>query len=241
MSTRSNIIVGNQQFYHHWDGYPEGVGADLAYFLANINAGYLPAWNKSIEKLAEYLRYNGIPGRLASERGMDKAYEFEDEGLHGDIEFLYIVQGTQGNYRLYCVDVWEYCKSTPFEGNMWDHPFFGMKTKDLIKKFCKPEYEVNLPPADIPPEQRMYMSTGIFNHAEAKHCGMEKDIGYGEHDYGSGFVRIRNEKRRICPVCGNPIIGYPALSRRDGKTEICSACGEREAWEDYARARRFRR
>ena len=70
---------------------------------------------------------------------------------------------------------------------------------------------------------------------------MEKDIGYGEHDYGSGFVRIRNEKKRICPVCGNPIIGYPFLSRRDGKTEICSACGEREAWEDYARARRFRR
>ena len=200
MSTRSNIIVGNQQFYHHWDGYPEGVGADLAYFLANINAGYLPAWNKSIEKLAEYLRYNGIPGRLANERGMDKAYEFEDEGLHGDIEFLYIVQGTQGNYRLYCVDVWEYCKSTPFEGNMWDHPFFGMKTKDLIKKFCKPEYEVNLPPADIPPEQRMYMSTGIFNHAEAKHCGMEKDIGYGEHDYGSGFVRIRNEKKLILHI-----------------------------------------
>lgn len=98
MGTRSNIIVGNQQFYHHWDGYPEGVGADLAYFLANINAGYLPAWNKSIEKLAEYLRYNGIP-----------------------------------------------------------------------------------------------------------------------------------------------IIGYPALSRRDGKTEICSACGEREAWEDCARAGRFRR
>ena len=46
---------------------------------------------------------------------------------------------------------------------------------------------------------------------------------------------------KCCPICGKPIIGDPALSRRDGETEICSACGEREAWEDYVRARRFRR
>lgn len=37
---------------------------------------------------------------------------------------------------------------------------------------------------------------------------------------------------RICPKCGKEIIGYPALSRVDNKTEICSKCGQIEALED---------
>lgn len=198
MSTRSNILIGVHQFYHHWDGYPEGVGADLAYFLANVNAGHLEAWNKNLDKLADYVRYSGIPGRLCNERGMDKAYEYEEEpGLHGDIEFLYLIDGTKGDYRLYCVDVWKYCRSTPFEGDFWDHPFFGMKTQDLRKRFCTPEYEIALPSPDVPPEGRMYVSTGIFSHDEAKHCGMEKELKYGETDYGTGFVRVRNAKGKI--------------------------------------------
>lgn len=38
---------------------------------------------------------------------------------------------------------------------------------------------------------------------------------------------------RECPKCGNLYTGYPALSRRDNKTEICSDCGVREALEDF--------
>lgn len=34
---------------------------------------------------------------------------------------------------------------------------------------------------------------------------------------------------RICPKCGKRYTGHPALSREDGKTEICSLCGSREA------------
>ncbi len=248
MSTRSNILIGNEQFYHHWDGYPEGVGQDLAYFLANINAGHLKAWNGSLEKLAEYVRYNGIPGRLGTDRGVDKAYEYEPEpGLHGDIEFLYLIQGKPGHYKLYCVDVWKYLESTPFEGDFWEHPFFMMKTSELTKKFCKPEYEMTLPSPQVPEGQRLYKSFGTFTHDEAKHCGMGTDIGYGDSDYRSGFVRIRNVKRKtvvrepsICPRCGRAIRGYPAISRRDG-AEICSECGTAEAWEDYAKSRRERR
>lgn len=30
------------------------------------------------------------------------------------------------------------------------------------------------------------------------------------------------QKRRKCPKCGKYYIGYPALSRKDNKTEICS-------------------
>ena len=38
--------------------------------------------------------------------------------------------------------------------------------------------------------------------------------------------------RRICPMCGGIMSEYPALSRRDNKTEICSDCGIREALAD---------
>lgn len=30
------------------------------------------------------------------------------------------------------------------------------------------------------------------------------------------------QKRHKCPKCGKYYIGYPALSRKDNKTEICS-------------------
>ena len=35
----------------------------------------------------------------------------------------------------------------------------------------------------------------------------------------------------ICPKCGQPYIGIPALSREDNKTLICPDCGVREALE----------
>lgn len=39
-------------------------------------------------------------------------------------------------------------------------------------------------------------------------------------------------KMRVCPKCFKEYDAYPALSRRDNKTEICPACGTREALED---------
>lgn len=38
-------------------------------------------------------------------------------------------------------------------------------------------------------------------------------------------------KLPICPSCGKPCTGHPALSRKDNKTVICSDCGIREALE----------
>ena len=38
-----------------------------------------------------------------------------------------------------------------------------------------------------------------------------------------------------CPRCGKNYDGYPALSRVDNTTNICSACGTTEALEDFAR------
>ena len=37
---------------------------------------------------------------------------------------------------------------------------------------------------------------------------------------------------RLCPKCDGLYTGYPAISRRDNKTEICTACGISEALED---------
>lgn len=34
-----------------------------------------------------------------------------------------------------------------------------------------------------------------------------------------------------CPRCHQRIYGYPAISRIDNKTELCSDCGVREAFE----------
>lgn len=40
-------------------------------------------------------------------------------------------------------------------------------------------------------------------------------------------------KEKKCPICGNKYVGYPAISRRDNKTEICPDCGIKEALEDW--------
>lgn len=38
-------------------------------------------------------------------------------------------------------------------------------------------------------------------------------------------------KEKQCPRCGKYYSGYPAISRKDNKTEICSACDLSEAIE----------
>jgi hypothetical protein len=39
----------------------------------------------------------------------------------------------------------------------------------------------------------------------------------------------------ICPKCKKEFTGYPALSRIDNKTEICSECGIKEALESFGK------
>lgn len=36
-----------------------------------------------------------------------------------------------------------------------------------------------------------------------------------------------------CPNCKKMVRDYPALSRKDNRTEICSDCGEEEALADF--------
>lgn len=35
----------------------------------------------------------------------------------------------------------------------------------------------------------------------------------------------------VCPLCGKPYTGVPALDRRDNRTAICPDCGTRQALE----------
>ena len=39
--------------------------------------------------------------------------------------------------------------------------------------------------------------------------------------------------KRICPLCGREYEEYPAISRKDNKTEICPECGTQEALEAF--------
>ena len=48
--------------------------------------------------------------------------------------------------------------------------------------------------------------------------------------------KVNNEEKvlKTCPKCKKTYTGYPAISRRDNKTEICSECGTAEALEDFS-------
>lgn len=41
---------------------------------------------------------------------------------------------------------------------------------------------------------------------------------------------------KVCPICGKEYTGYPAISRRDNKTEICPHCGTMEALDTFLNA-----
>lgn len=38
---------------------------------------------------------------------------------------------------------------------------------------------------------------------------------------------------KSCPICGKPIYGYPANSRKDFRIEICSTCSLVEAYDVF--------
>lgn len=88
MSTRSNIIIkdreGNAvQLYNHYDSYPSGLGKDLRRVFRNKNK--CKKWFDTVEECADWL----------CER--IKVVRKEDElGLHADIEYLYVVDISEG-------------------------------------------------------------------------------------------------------------------------------------------------
>ena len=90
MSTRCNIILLDEKhnrrifLYHHHDGYPQGVGADLAHYVSEWNKLYL----YEIEDYANRL----IKGMESPFYGnIDNGYRLTP-CVHSDIEFLYIIR-----------------------------------------------------------------------------------------------------------------------------------------------------
>ena len=44
-------------------------------------------------------------------------------------------------------------------------------------------------------------------------------------------MKHTDRKKRVCPKCGQAYHGKPAVSRADGRTQLCPDCGTREALE----------
>lgn len=56
---------------------------------------------------------------------------------------------------------------------------------------------------------------------------------FGRQKRRSTYISPRSKNYKTCPSCGQVYDGYPAISRADNKTEICSPCGTREALDDF--------
>ena len=50
------------------------------------------------------------------------------------------------------------------------------------------------------------------------------------------LITENSGKSVACPLCNKELGKYPAISRKDNKTEICSNCGMLEALEDFHKA-----
>ncbi len=128
MSTRCNVVLvyeyGFEQYYRHTDGYPETTGKDLAGIVALLNSSGGLLMNARLPEIYEHDGTNRID-------------------LHGDIEYLYIVSGPAGGYRLYCVDVYGWEDKHP------DKPPVCESGIREIAGFCTPEFEMELPSAPV--------------------------------------------------------------------------------------------
>lgn len=47
------------------------------------------------------------------------------------------------------------------------------------------------------------------------------------------LLKISDQEWHRCPKCNLGYEGYPALSRKDNKTEICPECGQKEAMQEW--------
>lgn len=91
MSTRANIKIIGESYqttilYRHCDGYPLGLGAELDDFVSNH--GYEPIYTDAYAK------------EIIESLGDD--IEFTT-GIHGDIEYLYVIDLVEKKYSMYKV------------------------------------------------------------------------------------------------------------------------------------------
>ena len=94
MSTRSVVIVkdikNESLIYHHWDGYPEGVGYDLL---------------EKSKNFPEYWWVDSITNKLLKDKE-DDGYEWTN-GIHSDIEYLYVIDCEEKKIKCFKV-IWNF-------------------------------------------------------------------------------------------------------------------------------------
>lgn len=101
MSTRCNIRIINKEWnesfmlYHHYDGYPSGVGMDLKHYLKTKE--HLPYWS-AMDFANELIK--GVKSEMYEE--VDNRYEITSS-MHGDIEYLYVIDCDKRDFKCYAV------------------------------------------------------------------------------------------------------------------------------------------
>jgi hypothetical protein len=153
MSTRANIVIQDSRsklyFYRHSDGYPECTMESLKEFVdmyktqlrGNISqsAGWL-----ILKGAVEY----GFKGDLKDPSGDNNKYEWNTwkvgayeptTDIHGDIEYLYIINLEDKTLKCYKVgyneDTWEVnMKATMNTKPVAEYSFLNEEEKKLIKE-----------------------------------------------------------------------------------------------------------
>jgi hypothetical protein len=92
-------------------------------------------------------------------------------------------------------------------------------TKELLKDISiKPDNEIRI--GDYLFQRRKDSAEVIFKYDPIKEVEpIELKLKITEN----------SDKETKCPICGEPLGKYPAISREDNKTKICSNCGTLEA------------
>ena len=103
MSTRGNIVIkkGNKSItlYHHHDCYPTGVGYSLCYLFQEF---------KTLPNYEELMSSPELFGKWLSDDERDDEFEYEGETkyLHGDIEYLYVIDLDEKTVTCYKLNDW---------------------------------------------------------------------------------------------------------------------------------------
>lgn len=139
MSTRSNIFVDfngeRKQFYHHCDGYLDGVGKDLLIRMAMAIKRARKAIPYSLKDDNSGLRTERAYKEFFNLLEEEGSYEPEEIGLHGDIEYLYYVEfSPKGNRVTYSKIEWQKLKEENYRQNLETAKCGDYTLSFLIKK-----------------------------------------------------------------------------------------------------------
>lgn len=103
-------------------------------------------------------------------------------------------------------------------------------TRTINRKYIYTEEELNILKEDI------YNLNLIYDFKQKQSEELKSFIKNNFKDWNYDNFEDRRKKKvqkRTCPRCGNEYLDFPALSRKDNKTEICPTCGQAEALLQY--------